>query len=233
MQNVATVAAIHDWLEKREPLVSRITTIAGDGIVHAMNVEARIGTLLADVVALAGGYNERAAHLIVGGAMTGKPVATDQLPLLKSTNCILVLSRLPSPARALPCIRCGECAVVCPVRLQPQQLLWYSRNTNESKLGDHGLSDCIECACCDLVCPSHIPLTAEFRKSKRRIRELEAARNRAQHTRQRVEARSRRLRQEEAQRNRELAEQKETARSAGVTAIDAILRRKSRPLNKD
>ncbi len=201
--------------------------------MHAVNVEARIGTLLADVVALSGGYNERAAHLIVGGAMTGRPAATDQLPLLKSTNCILVLSRLPIRASPLPCIRCGECAVVCPMRLQPQQLLWHARNANETKLGDHGLSDCIECACCDLVCPSHIPLTAEFRKAKSSIRVFEEARIRAQHARRRVEARSRRLGQEEAQRNRELAEQKETARSAGATAIDAILRRKSRHVSKD
>ena len=52
VQNVGTAAAIRDWIENNEPLISRITTIAGDGIANPMNVRARIGTTIADVVEL-------------------------------------------------------------------------------------------------------------------------------------------------------------------------------------
>jgi electron transport complex protein RnfC len=90
----------------------------------------------------------------------------------------------------------------------------------------HGLTDCIECGCCDLVCPSHIRLTADFRKAKGRIRELEDEKARADRARRRFEARSDRLDKEKRARERQLLAQKETARRAGPDAIAEILRRK-------
>ena len=61
-----------------------------------MNVEARIGTTVADIVEFAGGYTDRAEQLVIGGPMTGKSVSTDRVPLVKATNCILVLSEAPA-----------------------------------------------------------------------------------------------------------------------------------------
>jgi electron transport complex protein RnfC len=228
VQNVGTAAAVHDWIVAREPLISRVTTIAGDGVARPMNVRARIGTPVADLIAFAGGYTDRAAQLIIGGPMTGKSVTTDRVPVVKATNCILVLPEAPTPGASLPCIRCGECAAVCPVRLLPQQLHWHARADNEGELRRHGLIDCIECACCDLVCPSRIPLTAEFRAAKSRIRALDDEKARAEHARARYEARSERLQKEQQARDDELARQKAAARQAGPDAIAEILRRRQR-----
>jgi len=226
VQNVGTAAAIHDWLRRGEPLISRITTITGDGIATPMNVRARIGTPVAALAQFAGGYTDSARHLVIGGPMTGKSVSTDRVPLVKATNCILVLSDLPQPGPELPCIRCGECAAVCPVQLQPQQLFWYACADNERQLRSHGLTDCIECGCCDLVCPSHIPLTYEFRMAKARIREQEAEKARAERARRRFEARNERLQREQREREAELTRQKERAKQAGPDAIAEIMKRK-------
>jgi electron transport complex protein RnfC len=233
VQNVGTAAAVHDWIVDHRPLVSRITTVTGDGIAQPMNVEARLGTTVADIVNFAGGYTDRAAHLVIGGPMTGKSVSTDRVPVVKATNCILVLSQIPDHRTELPCIRCGECAEVCPVRLLPQQLYWYACADNEAKLRDYGLTDCIECGCCDLVCPSHIPLTADFRKAKAYIRELADETARAERARQRFEAREARRTHAQAERDRELAVRKEAARTAGPAAIEEILRRKRKDGNGD
>ena len=226
VQNVGTAAAIHDWLQNGEPLISRITTITGDGIANPMNVRARIGTPVAELATFAGGYTDNARHLVIGGPMTGKSVSTDRVPVVKATNCILVLSDMRAPGPELPCIRCGECAAVCPVQLQPQQLYWYACADDERKLRSHGLIDCIECGCCDLVCPSHIPLTYDFRMAKARIRELEDEKARAERARRRFEARSERLQREQRERATELAQQKERARQAGPDAIAEIMKRK-------
>ena len=174
VQNVGTAAAVYDWIEQQEPLVSRITTVTGPGVARPRNVLVPLGSTVADVVAFAGGYTDRAARLVIGGSMTGKSVSTDRVPVVKATNCILVLDQPAATATMRPCIRCGECAEVCPIQLLPQQLLWHARADDEARLRDFGLIDCIECGCCDLVCPSHIPLTASFRIAKGRIRELEA-----------------------------------------------------------
>jgi electron transport complex protein RnfC len=228
VQNVGTAAAIHDWLQNGEPLISRITTITGDGIARPMNVRARIGTPISELAKFAGGYTENARHLVIGGPMTGKSVSTDRVPLVKASNCILVMSDLPATGPELPCIRCGECAAVCPVKLLPQQLFWYACADNEEQLRAHGLTDCIECGCCDLVCPSHIPLTYDFRMAKARIRELADEKARAERARRRFEARNERLQREQREREAELARQKDQARKAGPDAIAEIMKRKQR-----
>ena len=225
VQNVGTAAAVYDWICEGEPLISRITTVTGDGVAAPMNVMARIGTTVADVVNFIGGYTERARQLIIGGPMTGKSVSTDRVPLVKATNCILALSAMPPIGTERPCIRCGDCAQVCPVLLLPQQLYWYACADNEAKLRAFGLTDCIECGCCDLVCPSHIPLTADFRIAKLRMRELEDEKARAERARKRFELRTVRLEREQLQRAQELLEQKQKVKTAGPEAIQEILER--------
>ena len=225
VQNVGTAVAIYDWIVNHEPLISRITTVTGDGINLPMNVKARIGTTIADVINYVGGYTEIAEQLIIGGPMTGKSVSNDRVPLVKATNCVLVLSKTPPISEEMPCIRCGECAEVCPIQLQPQQLFWYACADDEAKLRSFGLTDCIECGCCDLVCPSHIPLTFDFRMAKARIREMADEKARAERARLRFEARNERLEKEQQARADELARQKEAAKKAGPDAIAEILKR--------
>jgi electron transport complex protein RnfC len=233
VQNVGTAAAVHNWIVNDEPLISRVTTVTGDGVNSPVNVRARIGTTVEDVVRCAGGYKGDPRYLIIGGPMTGKSVTTDEVPIVKASNCILVMSDLPSAGRELPCIRCGDCAAVCPVQLLPQQLVWYASADNEQKLREFGLTDCIECGCCDLVCPSHIPLTANFRIAKGRIRELADEKARAERARQRFEARNQRIQHEQRERDAELARQKASARAAGPDAIAEILARKREQQRKD
>ena len=228
VQNVGTAAAVYDWIESNEPLVSRVTTVTGDGVAQPMNVRARVGTTVADIVNFAGGYTDKARQLVIGGPMTGKSVTTDRVPVVKATNCILVLSEPVSAGIERPCIRCGECAEVCPVQLLPQQLFWYACADNEKQLRNHGLTDCIECGCCDLVCPSHIPLTADFRKAKAHIREQADEKARAERARRRFEQRNERLRREQETRAKELEAQKSQAKSAGPDAIAELLKRNQR-----
>ncbi len=155
-------------------------------------------------------------------------MTTDRVPLVKATNCILVLSETPSPGPEKACIRCGDCAAVCPVQLLPQQLFWYACADDEKQLRSYGLTDCIECGCCDLVCPSHIPLTADFRKAKARFAELADEKARAERARRRFEAREERLELERLERERELAAQKQQAKKAGPMAIADLLKRRGK-----
>ncbi len=226
VQNVGTAAAVYDWVHLREPLISRVTTVTGPGVKRPMNVVTRLGTTVADLVAYTGGYTDRARILVVGGSMTGRSMSTDRVPVVKASNCILVLDEPAARGPVLPCIRCGECAEVCPIQLLPQQLLWYANADDESRLREYGLTDCIECGCCDLVCPSHIPLTSTFRFAKGRILELEDEKARAERARRRFEARRDRLGREAQARTRELKEQKARAKSLSKDAIADIVRRK-------
>jgi len=91
------------------------------------------------------------------------------------------------------CIRCGDCADVCPPGLLPQQLLRGLLAGDETMLARHGLADCIECGCCDYVCPSAIPLTEGFRVARAEARRAAGAQGFADQLRNRYEAHLARL----------------------------------------
>lgn len=167
-QNVGTACAVHNALTRNEPLISRVVTLTGGGIVEPRNVYARIGTMVADLIAHFGGYADDPAALIVGGSMMGIAQTSDAVPVTKATNCILVpdADEFGATNQEWPCIRCGECAGACPARLLPQELLRATQHENSALLENLGLDDCIECGCCDAICPSHIALTQRFIAAK-------------------------------------------------------------------
>jgi len=173
VQNVATAYACARWIEHSEPLISRIVTVTGAGIAHPANLEVMLGTAIHDVLHACARTEQPIAidTIIMGGAMMGRALASEQLPIVKATNCLIVTSQamLKPQAVEMPCIRCAECAYACPVFLLPQQLLIHARNDNRVALQELGLADCIECGCCDYVCPSNITLAARFRAAKQRM----------------------------------------------------------------
>lgn len=178
VQNVGTMAAIHHAIHSGKPLISRIVTVTGKGVKKPRNLETLIGTPMSELIETCGGYKEHADHLVMGGPMMGFTLNSDQLPVIKGCNCLLVESadQANRPGNAMPCIRCGECARVCPATLLPQQLYWYSSSKNFDKVQDYHLFDCIECGCCAYVCPSQIPLVQYFRFAKTEIWNLERER---------------------------------------------------------
>jgi H+/Na+-translocating ferredoxin:NAD+ oxidoreductase subunit C len=130
--------------------------------------------------------------------MTGRALATDSVPITQAVNCVVVATTrdLRPGEHEMPCIRCGDCARVCPAGLLPQSLLRAVTANDESQLERYGLADCIECGCCDYVCPSQIPLTARFGTARQsrdlrldeRRRATEARRRFERHERRRAEA---------------------------------------------
>jgi electron transport complex protein RnfC len=197
-QNVGTAFALLKLVRDGEPLLSRIVTVTGAGIREPQNVEVLLGTPIAELVAFCGGYNEDVQRLIGGGSMMGHALPDDGMPIGKASNCIIAATEaeVRVDPTEWPCIRCGDCAVVCPPRLLPQELLVASHTADFDALRLFGLQDCIECGCCDIACPSHISLTERFRQAKRSLALHDRQRDLADEAEQRFERRERRIEEE-------------------------------------
>jgi electron transport complex protein RnfC len=217
-QNVGTAAAAARFVTTGLPLVSRIVTVTGSAVARPANVEARIGTPLAELVALCGGLTSEPRRLVLGGSMTGRTLPGDAVPVTKGANCLVAATDgdLATRGPELPCIRCGDCAVVCPAGLLPQQLNRAAIADDAAALARHGLAACIECGCCDYVCPSQIPLTARFQAAHARERERETERRRAAEARARFERHEHRLAAQAERERREFEDARRRARGESV-----------------
>lgn len=196
--NVATAAAVATAVLEGKPLISRYVTLTGEGIDHPRNLDVLIGTPFAELINFCG-KNANATQIIMGGPMMGFEVANENVPVIKTTNCILVKSKQVKEEYVMPCIRCGKCAEVCPAQLLPQQLYWHARAKNFDKVQKHNIFDCIECGCCNYVCPSHIPLVQYYRFAKTEIWAQDLEKKNSDIARQRHEFRLYRLERKKAE----------------------------------
>ena len=211
--NVATAFAVYKAVFEGEPLISRIVTVTGRGVNAPQNLEVDIGTPIRACIEFCGGYRDEARALIMGGPMMGLTLQRDDLPVVKTTNCLLVTAgidiTLPDSEIHMPCIRCGKCVDVCPANLLPQQLYWFAANKDYERAVDHNLAGCIECGCCAYVCPSRIPLVQYYRHAKSDIREKDRERRKSDIARQRHEHRQERLEKQKQEREARLKKKRE------------------------
>ncbi len=216
VQNVGTVAAAYRAICFGEPLISRVTTVVGESLNTQQNIEALIGTPINHILANHGFQQSECARLIIGGPMMGFAMPHADIPVVKTTNCILVPSHqeMPSPIPAQPCIRCGMCSEACPAGLLPQQLFWFSQSEDVDKLKSHNLFDCIECGACSFVCPSNIPLVQYYRASKGMIKQIDQDKLKSDRSRDRFEFRKVRLEKADAEKEAKRLARKKAAEEA-------------------
>jgi Na+-translocating ferredoxin:NAD+ oxidoreductase subunit C len=214
--NIGTTYAIKRAVIDGEPLISRVTTVTGEAVGTQRNYDVLIGTPVSHLLAHNQFDQERCSRVIMGGPMMGFSLPSAEVPVVKTTNCILAPSyaEIPEDEPAQPCIRCGMCAEACPVSLLPQQLFWYAQAQDHDRLEAHNLFDCIECGACSYVCPSNIPLVQYYRSAKGEIRQAHDEKIRSDHARERFEFHKARIEQAEQEKEAKRAARREAAQQA-------------------
>lgn len=165
--NVGTVCAISEAFREGKPLIERAFTVSGLGVKEPKNISAPIGTLVSDLVGSEIQLQENVAKIISGGPMMGFSMQSAEFPILKGTSGILFLTESEIDVTdSSPCIGCGKCVEVCPMRLTPVMIV---RSVQADSLADaknYGLMDCFECGSCAYICPATVRLVQIIRLGK-------------------------------------------------------------------
>jgi len=152
--DVDVVEQVARAAREQRPVIDRILTVRtprGSAVVRA-----RVGTPLRVVLEAAGlGDLAGAAKLVVGGPMRGMAHHRTDFPVTRGCGALSVqLAAEVKRARNDPCVSCGLCVDVCPMRLVPGMLSRYSEFGQWDRAAEFGLFTCIECGSCAWVCPA-------------------------------------------------------------------------------
>ncbi|HDY7613956.1 TPA: electron transport complex subunit RsxC [Vibrio vulnificus] len=233
VQNVGSLYAIKRAVMDGEPMVNRVVTLTGNTFETPCNVWVPLGTPVHALLEQFGYQaDKKLPRLIMGGPMMGFSLPHANVPITKTSNCILAPTRKEiSPAGyEMECIRCGACAEACPASLLPQQLQWHAKAEEFDKCEELNLKDCIECGACAFVCPSEIPLVSYYRQAKAEIRTRAQEADAAERAKLRFEEKKARMEREKEEREnrfKKAAEdrRKEMKSTGGDDAIAAAIAR--------
>lgn len=170
LNNVATALSVANVLSTGIPLIERVITVSGGGIVTPKNLLVRIGTSYECCIEKCGGLKSKPYKIISGGPMMGMSQSSLLTPVIKGTTGIIVFEDgencYPKESN---CIRCATCFKVCPVSLMPMMIHAHAFKGNFAATKSYRPLDCIECGCCSYACPSKIPLLQSISVAKRKL----------------------------------------------------------------
>ena len=171
VDNVATIYAVYEAVQKNKPLISRVITVTGKKVTKPGNYAVRFGTPIEEVIALAGGIPSDTGKIIGGGPMMGR--AMDHIENMPANKRLSGLLFLPEAESIRPeeenCIRCGKCVQACPMGLEPYLLQRMSQLEMWEDCEKHDVMDCIDCGCCVFACPAHRRLLDGIRPAKAKV----------------------------------------------------------------
>lgn len=167
VQNIGTIYAIYQAVQKNRPLIDRVVTVTGQNLQTPKNLQVRVGTSINTLIAYCGGEPENTSKIINGGPMMGRAMSNTDSPVTKGTSGVLLMdskeAKRPTPS---VCISCAKCVDACPMGLEPYLISKISKAGLFERLEAERVTDCIECGCCAYTCPAALPLLDYIRLGK-------------------------------------------------------------------
>ena len=172
VDNVGTAYAVYDAVVNGRPLYRRLMTVTGRGVNTPKNLEVSVGTPLSAIVEFCNGLTDDTIKLVSGGPMMGFSLQNLDVATTKTDSGFLALTdKEASTVLPTPCINCGRCAAVCPMKLMPMYIDFYATCGDTANAVKYGAANCFECGTCAYVCPAKRPIVQSVRLTKMKMKE--------------------------------------------------------------
>ncbi len=166
VNNISTIYAIYEALKYNKPLIERIITFSGESLEKPSNVLVKIGTPVHEILDEL--KIKPNSIIVAGGPMMGNKV--EDLVVSANLNCVLALN--DDLNMATPCLECGKCVSVCPVKLSPVLIMKtkYKKEKDIKKFKVLHPEQCIGCGLCSYICPAKLFVRERVKEAKNIIR---------------------------------------------------------------
>ena len=155
VSNVGTALAVYEAVYQGKPLYERVVTVTGKSVKSPANLKVRIGTRFSELIEFCRGSSTPPSKVIMGGPMMGLAQFSTDMPVIKGTSGILLLSENEVPDyKEGPCIRCGRCVDICPMGMLPFALSLCVEFKRLDQASQYNPRDCTECGACTYICPA-------------------------------------------------------------------------------
>ncbi|MBQ3816705.1 MAG: electron transport complex subunit RsxC [Clostridia bacterium] len=170
VMNITSIGTLYRYIKTGMPLVSKRITVDGTAVSEPKNVNVPIGTSIKTLLEFVGVDLEQVGKVLMGGPMMGIAIDDIERGIEKRNNGITVMKKQVKAERITPCIKCGRCAVNCPMRLYPTMVEAAIKLDDIDRIKNLNVNYCMECGCCSYVCPARRPLTQTMRIAKAKLK---------------------------------------------------------------
>lgn len=165
-----TAISAFEAVVRNQPVLNRTIVVTGPSLGRPEILKVKIGTPIGDIIEECGGFKTAPGRIVVNGLLTGTAVYDLDMPVTKYTKSIHIMDSDTCPEYAThPCIHCGRCLQVCPVKIDPMRVVIGVNKGKHTPLLMRSLESCQFCGCCAIVCPSRIPLHQIMHEARERL----------------------------------------------------------------
>lgn len=159
-----------------EICVHKTLTVIKKDNTH-VNVKARIGTPVKNILGHLQIETARGDRVVLGGPMFGHAIHSEDLPISYDTDAITVQDKNEIVwSSDTHCVNCGECVRACPAEIPVNMLVRLLDNgLYEEAAKEYDLLSCIECGLCSYVCIGRIPVFHHIMLGKQELDRMRSA----------------------------------------------------------
>ncbi len=168
--DIPTAIYTYDTVTSNAPVTDVYVLISGKAVNESKVLKAKIGTPVGSLIEECGGFMMKPEYIVINGLMNGFIIDNLDMPVSKFLKSICIFGKeTVKPFAIHECINCGLCFNVCPLYLDPKQIVKaVEKNITDGEISKF-IQMCRGCGCCSAVCPARIPLSAVITGAKERL----------------------------------------------------------------